>query len=100
MELLVVIAVSVVAGVVLLLLLISGTTRSVVSRYAGPVAEEVRTRLRADREVMMDETANYLGLESAGAGQVRGNGCLALTDREILFLEAWRAALIEIRSGG
>lgn len=81
------IGVSVLVGVFLLLLLIRGTVRGVVSRYAGPVADEVRGRVGADRILMMDETANFFGLESAGARQARGNGCLALTDQEVLFLQ-------------
>ena len=34
----------------------------------------------------MDESANCFGVESAGVWQVRGNGCLAATDDEILFI--------------
>lgn len=36
--------------------------------------------------VAIDERANGFGVESAGALQVRGNGCLALTDDELVFV--------------
>jgi hypothetical protein len=50
------------------------------------VAEEVRSRLGFDGIVAMDDMANCFGVESAGMAQIRGNGCLAATDEEILFL--------------
>lgn len=50
------------------------------------VAEELRHRLAARGIRLMDESANCLGLESAGLLQVRGNGCLAATGHEIEFL--------------
>ena len=34
------------------------------------------------------KSVNYLGQESKGLGQVRGNGCLVLTESE-LFYEMW-----------
>ena len=34
----------------------------------------------------MDESANCFGIESAGAWQIRGNGCLAATGDEVLFI--------------
>lgn len=52
------------------------------------------TRLRALGEVMasasgevlrVQEDANCFGVDSLGAAQVRGNGCLALTRDELLF---------------
>jgi hypothetical protein len=35
---------------------------------------------------LMDESANSFGVESRGVTQIRGNGCLALTADEILFV--------------
>lgn len=49
-------------------------------------AAEVRTTLGADRIIAIDERANSFGLESAGAAQIRGNGCLAATADELLFV--------------
>jgi hypothetical protein len=36
--------------------------------------------------VLIDETANSFGVESAGATQIRGNGCLAATEEEVVFV--------------
>lgn len=49
-------------------------------------AAEVRTTLGAERIVAIDERANSFGLESAGTAQIRGNGCLAATADELLFV--------------
>ena len=38
--------------------------------------------------VLSVENANYFGQESKGLGQVRGNGCLILTESE-LYYEMW-----------
>ena len=35
---------------------------------------------------LLDDSANFFGVESRGAGQIRGNGCLAATEDEVLFL--------------
>lgn len=35
--------------------------------------------------VVIDERANFFGVESAGARQWRGNGCLAASDEAIAF---------------
>jgi hypothetical protein len=49
-------------------------------------AEEIRANLGEDRIVMVDESANFFGIESRGAAQLRGNGCLAVTSEEVVFL--------------
>jgi hypothetical protein len=43
-------------------------------------------RLGADRIILIDPAANSFGIESAGPAQLRGNGCLAVSDHEILFV--------------
>jgi hypothetical protein len=55
-------------------------------RMRRRVAEDVSSRLGAGRIVAIDEGANSFGVESKGVAQVRGNGCLAATAEEILFL--------------
>lgn len=51
------------------------------------IAAEVVARLGGPEQIVaMDESANFLGLQSRGAAQIRGNGCLAATHDEILFL--------------
>jgi hypothetical protein len=48
--------------------------------------------LRAAREllgeepVLVDESANFFGRRSAGRFQLRGNGCLALGDEQLVFV--------------
>lgn len=50
------------------------------------VAEEVRARLGESEILAIDDMANSFGVESAGVMQVRGNGCLAATSDEVLFI--------------
>ena len=50
------------------------------------VASAVRSELGESEIVAIDESANCFGLESKGATQIRGNGCLAATRDEILFV--------------
>lgn len=50
------------------------------------VAAEVRTELGEERIRLLDDRANSFGVESAGVWQIRGNGCLAATDEEVLFV--------------
>ena len=39
-------------------------------------------------KIISAQNVNYLGQETKGLGQVRGNGCLILTDTE-LYYEMW-----------
>ena len=50
------------------------------------VEAEVRAELGDSEIVAIDNRANCFGLESAGVTQIRGNGCLAATNDEILFI--------------
>jgi hypothetical protein len=50
------------------------------------VAAGVRARLGEGRILLIDDRANSFGVESAGAIQIRGNGCLAATADEVVFL--------------
>jgi hypothetical protein len=56
----------------------------------GLITGRLRKRARAHfagEELLREEDANSLGIESAGKWQVRGNGNLALTKRELLFAQ-------------
>ena len=46
----------------------------------------MRTHLGPDRIVLIDERANSFGVDSRGAAQIRGNGVLAASDDEVMFL--------------
>jgi hypothetical protein len=55
-------------------------------RKRRAVAAEVRAELGDTEIVAIDESANCFGLESKGVTQIRGNGCLAATEDEVLFI--------------
>ena len=77
-------------GTTLLVLAIVGVVALVLAAALVPVRRRAR-RLRAAMEAEIGESgrraanARGLGLESRGAGQVRGNGRLVLTDDELWF---------------
>jgi hypothetical protein len=50
------------------------------ARRRGQVARQQYPDAR-----LVDETASFFGQESRGAGQMRGNGTLIVTDSEIIF---------------
>ena len=49
-------------------------------------AADVRARLGEDQILLIDEQANSFGIESRGLFQIRGNGCLAATEDEVVFM--------------
>ncbi len=49
---------------------------------------ELEERLGGEKPLRAEYGANFFGLESAGKGQLRGNGILVLTPRELYFLQA------------
>jgi hypothetical protein len=56
-------------------------------RQARTGAERAAHRLTEGRApIVEDRAANCFGLRSAGAGQIRGNGYLGVTEREIVFV--------------
>lgn len=50
------------------------------------IADEVGARLREEGIILADDSANCFGVESRGRGQIRGNGCLAASPSEIVFV--------------
>jgi len=52
----------------------------------GDAETEARTYVASDDVLLLDPAANCLGVASAGALQVRGNGCLLVTETEIVFV--------------
>lgn len=56
--------------------------------------------------ILVDERANCFGVASAGVSQIRGNGTLALTGQELVFVQAvpqrtiriTRSAIIGVRT--
>jgi hypothetical protein len=47
--------------------------------------------------LLREDDALSLGVESAGKGQLRGNGTIALTERELLFAQWLPNRLVRIR---
>ena len=61
------------------------------------IAADVRARLGADRIVALEDGANCFGVESGGRWQIRGNGRLAATADEILFVMWFPRREVHIR---
>ncbi len=57
-----------------------------VIRLGRKVGAEVRRRYQDRGIELLDNGANFFGVESRGHGQVRGNGCLVLTADEVAFV--------------
>lgn len=55
-------------------------------RRRRAIAADVHARLGQGRIVAADESANFFGVESRGVAQMRGNGYLAASRDEILFV--------------
>ncbi len=66
------------------MLLLVGAVSWIV-RLKRVTARAVRARFGAEI-VMIDEAANCFGVESRGASQVRGNGCLVATRDRVVFV--------------
>jgi hypothetical protein len=47
--------------------------------------DDVKQRLGPNNVVILDDSANFFGLESGSVWQVRGNGCLAATNDAVFF---------------
>lgn len=61
------------------------------------IAADVRARLGAERVTALEDGANCFGVESKGRAQIRGNGVLAATDDEILFVMWFPRKEVRIR---
>src|SRR5687768_21819 len=64
-------------------------------RWRSAASMDVRTRL--GEIVIQDESALFFGIQSRGARQLRGNGCLGASRAEVLFVMWWRAPRRTIR---
>lgn len=60
--------------------------RRLFRRWSRAAAEEVERTVGPGAVVFEEEGANFFGVESRGKAQVRGNGHLALTADEIVFV--------------
>jgi hypothetical protein len=58
----------------------------VFKKMRARAASEVRARLGGDHILLMEDGANSFGVESRGPWQIRGNGCLAATADDLLFV--------------
>lgn len=53
------------------------------------IVQQIEARVGQGRILLLDDRANSFGVESQGPWQIRGNGCLAATADEILFVMWW-----------
>lgn len=65
-------------------------------RAAGRARAEVEV-LRGRTPVVLDDAALFFGLQSKGAVQLRGNGCLVLVDDELVFLQWVTDRVVRVR---
>lgn len=84
------------AGVVALLAVILQVSRAALRAVARTSAERVAKRFRPEEVRRQDLTANFFGLESQGAAQLRGNGALVLTDQLLWFSRAVAEEVFEV----
>ncbi len=71
--------------VVLLLLIITGIQKLVYGYFRKRLLSVVEDRFAGRRIILMALDANFFGQKTKGAGQIRGNGALVLTDDELWF---------------
>ncbi len=71
-------------GLVTLLVLL----KTFLGRLRKGLEEAVSAKLGSTQSIRTDTGANFFGLTSKGMGQVRGNGALVLTSRELFFIMA------------
>ena len=50
------------------------------------IAADIHSRLGESDVVAFDDSALFFGVESRGAGQLRGNGCLGASSEQMLFV--------------
>jgi hypothetical protein len=72
-------------GVVVLLVVIGVIARLVLHGLKAPLEARIANHYRQEDILLKDLGANSFGLESAGVWQVRGNGGLVLTGKNLHF---------------
>ena len=85
MKLFLAIVIPTLLGVALLLAVLWGFFRLLMSRMRRVGEARLRERYPGGEVLLADPVANCFGLESLGRFQVRGNGVLALTPSELWF---------------
>lgn len=87
----------VVAASVAALVLLSLFQKGVLAALKGPLSARVRVRYPDEAQVLAaDYGANSFGLESKGKLQLRGNGALVLTPKELRFFQYMPESEVEI----
>jgi hypothetical protein len=84
---------SIVGGIAVLLVGVVLILRYLRARGRAEMDRELRGR--APKKI--DDMVNFFGVESRGATQMRGNGCLALVDDELVFIQWVPRQTIRIR---
>lgn len=79
-----IVAISVICGVLCLLTLISVIFNSVRSK----LEKHIQQKFNKDLIVGATSKANFFGIKSKGAKQIKGNGAIVLTKEQIYFVRA------------
>mgnify|MGYP000099480994 CR=1 FL=1 len=75
----------VVVGVVFVLLILSAMSKFFLHIMKGPLEARIASHYGQDEILLKDLKANSFGVESAGVWQLRGNGGLVLTGKNLHF---------------
>ena len=76
-----VIVVACIVGAVVAIALVSRQ----IMRRKHEAEKRARDRVAGEEIELVDDMANFFGVESSGAAQVRGNGCLVLAAKHLVF---------------
>ncbi|MDP8255550.1 MAG: hypothetical protein P9M14_07375 [Candidatus Alcyoniella australis] len=72
----------------IVVLLAIAVIKSIAGFVKLSMAARIAQKFQQQEVLMHDVQANFIGLESKGEQQTRGNGALLLTERELWFLRA------------
>jgi hypothetical protein len=75
----------VVLGIFVITLIVVVISKVITHFMKGPLEDRIAARYRPDEILMKDLKASSFGLESAGVWQLRGNGGLVLTGKQLHF---------------
>jgi len=71
--------------IILVLLILTAIRKITFAWIKKKMMAKIETRFAGRRIIMMALNANFFGQKSKGAGQIRGNGALVLTEDELWF---------------
>lgn len=75
----------IVLGILVMALIVGVISKVVLHFIKGPLENRIAAQYKPDEILMKDLKANSFGLESSGVFQLRGNGGLVLTGKQLHF---------------